>query len=79
VDNVILDLGYDMKVLPKKTWDLMGKPKLLWSLFQLRLTNQHKIFLIGHLTRVHVNIDGVRSMENLKSLRSCMIVNHIYH
>jgi hypothetical protein len=31
VDNVILDLGYDVNVLPKKTWDMMGKPKLVWS------------------------------------------------
>jgi hypothetical protein len=37
VDNVILDLGYDVNVLPKKTWDLMGKPKLVWSHVQLSL------------------------------------------
>jgi hypothetical protein len=32
VDNVILDLGSDVNVLPKKTWDLIGKPNLVWSL-----------------------------------------------
>jgi hypothetical protein len=26
VDNVILDLGSDVNVLPKKTWEMMGKP-----------------------------------------------------
>jgi hypothetical protein len=26
VDNVILDLGSDVNFLPKKTWELMGKP-----------------------------------------------------
>jgi hypothetical protein len=30
VDNVIFDLGYDVNMLPKKTWELMGKPKLVW-------------------------------------------------
>jgi hypothetical protein len=39
VDNVILELGFDVNILPKKTWDMMGKPKLVWYLGQLRLTN----------------------------------------
>jgi hypothetical protein len=55
-----------MNVLPKKTWEMMGKPKLVWSLVQLRLTNQHKIVLIGHLTGVPVNIDGVHNMEEFE-------------
>jgi hypothetical protein len=59
VDNVILDLGSDVNFLPKKTWEMMGKPKLVWSHVQLRLVNQHKIVLIGRLTGVPVNIDGV--------------------
>jgi hypothetical protein len=47
VDNVILDLGYDVNVLPKQTWEMMGEPELVWSPIQLRLTNQHKIVSIG--------------------------------
>ena len=31
MDLVILDLGSDANVLPKKTWQQMGKPKLEWS------------------------------------------------
>jgi len=31
VADIILDLGSDVNVLPKKTWELMGKPKLVWS------------------------------------------------
>jgi hypothetical protein len=27
VDNVILDLGLDVNVLPKKTWEMMGEPE----------------------------------------------------
>jgi hypothetical protein len=31
MDNVILDLGSDVNVLPRQTWEMMGKPKLVWS------------------------------------------------
>jgi hypothetical protein len=62
VDNVILDLGYDVNVIPRKTWDMIGKPKIVWSLVQLRLVNQHKIISTGRLKRVPVNIDGVQSV-----------------
>lgn len=31
MDHVILDLGFDANVLPKKTCKHMGKPKLQWS------------------------------------------------
>jgi hypothetical protein len=60
IDNVILDLGSDVNVLPKKTWEMMGKPKLAWSPIQLRLENQYKIVPIGRLTGIPVNIDGVQ-------------------
>jgi hypothetical protein len=66
VDNVILDLGSNVNVLPKKTWELMGKHNLVWSPVQLRLTNQHKIVPIGHLTGVPVNIDGVCNVEDFE-------------
>ena len=32
VDSVILDLGSDVNILTKQTWQLMGKPTLGWSL-----------------------------------------------
>ena len=47
VVNIILDLGSDVNVLPKKMWEMMGQIELIWSLFQLNLVNQHKIVLIG--------------------------------
>jgi hypothetical protein len=31
VDNFILGLGSNVNVVPKQTWELMGKPKLIWS------------------------------------------------
>jgi hypothetical protein len=41
MDGVMLDLGSDVNMLPKKYWDLMGNPNLLWSPIQLRLANQY--------------------------------------
>lgn len=31
MDQFILDLGLDMNVLPKQTWEYMGRPSLQWS------------------------------------------------
>jgi hypothetical protein len=47
VDNIILESDSDVNMLPNKTWEMMGKPKLIWSPIQLRLANQHKIVPIG--------------------------------
>lgn len=47
MDQVILDLGSDVNVLPKQTWEPMGRPVLQWSLIQLRMVNQQKIIPIG--------------------------------
>jgi hypothetical protein len=66
VDNIILYLGFDVNLLPNKNWEMMGKPKLVWSPFQLRIVNQHKIILIGRLTGVPVNIDEVRNVEDFE-------------
>jgi len=30
MDQVILDLRFDANAFSKKTWELMGKPKLQW-------------------------------------------------
>jgi hypothetical protein len=39
VDNVILDLGSDVNVLPKQRWEMMAESELVWSPVQLRLSN----------------------------------------
>lgn len=50
-----------MNVLPKRTWELMGKPKLVWSLIHLRIENQKNIIPFGRLELVPIDIEGVRS------------------
>ena len=60
--DVILDLGSEVNVLTKQTWEQMGKPTLEWSPIQLRLANQQKIVPLGRFPSVPVDIDGVSTL-----------------
>ena len=53
IKDVMLDLGEDVNILPKKMLELMGKPKLVWSPIQLILSNLYKVYPIGRLTDGH--------------------------
>ena len=46
MDFIILDLGSYVNILRRQTWESMGKPTLVWSLVQLHLSNQTKVFPI---------------------------------
>ena len=59
MDQVILDLGSGANVLPKQTWELMGKPKLQWSNIQQKMENQQKIIPLGRLSGIIIGTDGV--------------------
>ena len=61
MNSLILDLRPHVNILLKKTWEEMGKPQMVSSPFKLRLANQHKIYPIGRLEDVEVDIDGVKS------------------
>jgi hypothetical protein len=60
--DIILDLGSEINVLPKKTWQCMGEPTLAYSPVQFKLENQHKFLPIGRLKGVTVDLDGVHTM-----------------
>jgi len=60
MDKVIPDLGSDSNVLPKQTWDCMGKPKLQWFPTQPRMVNQPKIIPMGPLHGVTIDIESAR-------------------
>jgi len=66
MDVVMLDLGFDVNIFPKKSWEFMGKQKLVWSPIQLRISNQHKIYPIGRLEKVEVNINGVTTKQDFE-------------
>jgi hypothetical protein len=64
--DIILDLGYEVNVLPNKTWQCMGEPALGYSNVQLKLANQHRVLPIGSLKGVTVDIDGVCTKEDFE-------------
>jgi hypothetical protein len=59
--DIILDLGSEANVLPKKTWKLKGNPTIGYSDAQLKLENQHRVLPIGRLKGVTVDLDRVRT------------------
>jgi hypothetical protein len=61
--DIILDLGYEVNVLPKKTWECIGEPTLGYSPIQLKLANQHRVIPIGRLKCTPMDLDGVFTME----------------
>jgi hypothetical protein len=67
--DIILDLGSEVNVIPKKTWKCMGEPTLGYSNVQLKLANQHRVLPIGRLKGVTIDLDGVHTKEDLKSLK----------
>jgi hypothetical protein len=64
--DVILDLGYEVNVLPKNTWQCMGEPTLGYSPVQLKLENQHIFLPIGRLKGVIVDLDEVRTKADFE-------------
>ena len=75
--DIILDLGSEVNILTKKTWEQMGKPTLDWSPIQLRLANQQRIVPLGRFPWVPIDIDGVSTVAVFKLLRSLMTVTPI--
>ena len=69
MDQVILDQGSNENVLPKKTWQRMGEPKLEWSTIQLRMANQQKIIPLGRLSKIMVDIIGVKVQADFKVIQ----------
>ena len=54
MDEVVLDLGSEVNVMTKQTWEIMAKPKLAFSPIQLWLANQQRVIPFGHLSSVPI-------------------------
>jgi hypothetical protein len=67
--HIILDLGSEVNVLPKKTWQCMGYLTLGCSLVQLKLENQHKVLPIGRQKGVTVDLDGVPTKADFEVIK----------
>jgi hypothetical protein len=50
----------------KKTWALMGKPKLIYSPIRLRMANQQAVSPFDRLEHVPMDIDRVRMLANFE-------------
>jgi len=61
MDGFMLDLGSEVNNLLKKSWELMGKPNLVWSPILLWSEKWYRIYPIGQMDKVGVNIEGVKS------------------
>jgi hypothetical protein len=59
--DMILDLGSEVNVFPKKTWQCMGQPTLGYSPVQLKLTNQNRFLPMGRLKGVTLDLDRVHT------------------
>ena len=66
MDYIILDLGFDVNILTGKTYESMGKLRLVWSHFQLRLANQSKVLPIGQLIHILIEIEGIPTYAYFK-------------
>jgi hypothetical protein len=66
---VILDIGSEVNVLPKATWQCMGEPTLGYSTVQLKIENQHRVLPIGRLKGVTVDLDGVHTKVDFEVIK----------
>jgi len=66
MDEVVLDLGSEVNVMTKQTWEIMAKLKLAFSPIQLRLENQQRVIPLGRLSSVPIDLDGVRNLVDFE-------------
>ena len=66
MDELVLDLGSEVNVMTKQTWEIMAKPKLVFSPIQLRLANQQRVIPLGCPSNVPADLDRVHSLANFE-------------
>jgi len=69
IKDVMLDLGSDVDILPKKTWEDLGKPQLVYSPIQLSMENQYCIFPVGRLENVEIDVVGVKTTVDFEVIQ----------
>jgi hypothetical protein len=56
----MLGLGLDVNILPKNTWEDLGKLRLTYSPIQLRMENQYCIFPKERLENMEIDVAEVK-------------------
>lgn len=66
VKNVMLDLGSDINILPKESWEALGQPKLIYFLVKLRMASQYCIYHAERLENMEVNVASVKNVVDFE-------------
>ena len=66
MDEVVLDLGSEVNVMTRQTWEIMAKPNLTFSPIQLRLANQQRVIPLVRLPKVPIDLDGVHNLAHFE-------------
>jgi hypothetical protein len=69
IEDLMLDIGSDVNVLPEKTWEDLGKPQLTYSPIQLRMSNKYCIFPIGILENVEIYVARVKIVVDFEVIK----------
>jgi len=65
----MLDLGSDVNILAKNTWEALEKPKLTYSPIEIRMANPYCIFPIGKLENVEIDVPGVKIVAGFEVIK----------
>jgi hypothetical protein len=64
IKDFMLDLGSDVNILPKKTWEALEKTRLMYSPIQLIMENQYCIFPISRLENMVIDFARVKTVDD---------------
>ena len=66
MDEVVLDMGSEVNVMTRQTWEIMTEPNLAFSHIQLRLANQQRVIPLGRLSNIPIDLHGVCSLTDFE-------------
>ena len=64
----MLDLGSNVSILPKKSWEAMGYPSIIYFPIQLRMQNIYHIFPISCIENIEVDMVGIKTTIGFESI-----------
>ena len=63
---LILDLGFDVNIITKKTWENMGKPKLVCPNVQLIFSNQQKEIPFNIMISIPIKVEVLQTFADFE-------------
>jgi hypothetical protein len=74
VNQVVVDFGSQVNILPQETWIRMGQPSLVHTMNYLKLFDQILIESIGILRNVDTQIMGISTSVDFKVIKLVKII-----